>query len=131
MNTYTLVRQEHLNHHGNLFGGQLLLWVDEFSWLTAARDFPGSQLVTRAMNEIAFRNMVACGSILRFHILPIHFGKTSIRYHIDIYADEPGAADEKEIFETEITFVNVDNKGNKCLLPKYQRPLLSEKLDCG
>ena len=26
----TLVRQEHLNQYGNLFGGYMLLWVDEF-----------------------------------------------------------------------------------------------------
>jgi acyl-CoA hydrolase len=40
MQTFTTVRPEHLNYHGFLFGGQLLLWVDEFAWMAAARDNP-------------------------------------------------------------------------------------------
>ena len=51
MDTFTLVRTEHLNHHGKLLGGQLLKWVVEFAWLAAARDFCGSVLVTRAMDN--------------------------------------------------------------------------------
>ena len=41
MNNYAIVRQEHLNHYGFLFGGALLLWVDEYVWLAASLDFPG------------------------------------------------------------------------------------------
>ena len=29
MENHVLVRTRHLNHKGNLFGGQMLLWVDE------------------------------------------------------------------------------------------------------
>ena len=29
MENYNLVRQEHLNHNGYLFGGQMLMWIDE------------------------------------------------------------------------------------------------------
>jgi len=28
MNNFTLVRPEHLNYHGYLFGGMILKWVD-------------------------------------------------------------------------------------------------------
>lgn len=31
MENFTLVRPEHLNHHGYLFGGVLLKWVDEYA----------------------------------------------------------------------------------------------------
>ena len=66
MDTFTLVRTEHLNHNGKLFGGQLLKWVDEFAWLAAARDFCGSVLVTRAMDPSEFKHAVPTGSILSF-----------------------------------------------------------------
>ena len=39
MDTFTLVRTGHLNHQGNLFGGQLLKWVDEYAWFAATRDY--------------------------------------------------------------------------------------------
>ena len=118
MNNYTIVRQEHLNHYGFLFGGAMLKWVDEFAWLVASRDFPGCPLVTVGMDRISFRQPVANGSILRFHILPEKQGATSIRYVVDVYADEPGGREEKEVFTTTVTFVHVDAQGHKQPLPR-------------
>jgi len=118
MNNYTIVRQEHLNHYGFLFGGALLQWVDEFAWLVASRDFPGCPLVTVGMDRISFRHPVANGSILRFHILPCHQGTTSVRYTVDVFADAPGATKEKEVFSTTITFTHVDVDGHKKTLPR-------------
>lgn len=113
MDTYTLVRTEHLNHHGKLFGGQLLKWVDEYAWLAAARDFCGSVLVTRAMENSEFRHAVPNGSILRFHIEQQHVGTTSALYSVDVYADMPGSPEEQLIFSNHVTFVAVDDDGNK------------------
>jgi acyl-CoA hydrolase len=118
MDNFTLVRPEHLNHHGYLFGGVLLKWVDEYAWLVAARDFTGSSLVTVGMDAIAFRKRVVNGSILRFSILPQHIGTTSVRYGVDIYADAPGASSEEHVFSTTITFVNLDENGVKRALPR-------------
>ncbi len=118
MTTFTIVRQEHLNHHGYLFGGAMLSWVDEFAWLTAARDFPGCTLVTRAMGDIEFKRHVACGAILRFHILPEERGRSSITYRVDVHADEPGADTEQHVFSTRVVLVRVDPQGEKCPLPQ-------------
>ncbi len=122
MDTFTIVRPEHLNHHGYLFGGQLLRWVDEFAWIVAARDYPGYRLVTRAMDRVEFTTQVLNGSILRFHILPFRQGTTSTTYAIDVYADEPDARQEKHVFCTRVTFVSVDSSGNKKPLPPKRRP---------
>ncbi len=108
-----MVRTEHLNHHGKLFGGQLLKWVDEYAWLAAARDFCGCVLVTRAMENSEFRHSVPNGSILRFHVEQCHVGTTSALYSVDVYADAPGAPDEELIFSNRVTFVAVDEHGNK------------------
>jgi len=126
MNTYTIVRPEHLNHHGYLFGGQLLKWVDEYAWLTAARDFPGCYLVTRAMDKIDFKTRVLNGSILRFYILPWKKGKTSITYQVEVFADEPAVSVEKKVFSTHVTFVSLNESGEKSALPKKTR-LRSER----
>ena len=120
MNTFAIVRPEHLNHHGYLFGGQLLKWVDENAWLIAARDFPGNRLVTRAMDKIDFRKRVINGSILRFSILPHHQGNSSIVYSVEVFSDEPGAKDEKHVFSTKVVFACVDEKGKKLQLPKKE-----------
>ncbi len=121
MDTYTIVRPEHLNHHGYLFGGRLLQWVDEAAWLTAARDFTGYSLVTRAMDDIDFKTRIVNGSILRLHISPFKQGNTSITYVVEVFADEPGATEEKQVFSTKVTFVCVDDTGAKRNLPKKER----------
>ena len=113
MDTYTLVRTEHLNHNGKLFGGQLLKWVDEFAWLAAARDYCGSILVTRAMDNSEFRHTVPNGSILRFRVERVRVGTTSVLYSVDVFADMPGRRDEELIFSNRVTFVAVDENGEK------------------
>jgi acyl-CoA hydrolase len=121
MDNFTLVRSEHLNHHGNLFGGALLRWVDEYAWIVASLDFPHCRLVTIGMDRVEFRHQVPNGSILRFSILPVRQGTTSITYQVDVSADAPGAAAERNVFSTNITFVSVDEHGMKCPLPKRSK----------
>jgi acyl-CoA hydrolase len=114
MDAYTMVRPEHLNHHGYLFGGQLLKWVDEYAWLAAARENPGCKLVTRAMNSIEFVRSAPVGAILRFHVALEERGRTSISYRTEVWCDPAsGKHDEYLIFSTAVTFVNVDGDGNK------------------
>jgi acyl-CoA hydrolase len=127
MDTYTLVRTEHLNHNGKLFGGQLLKWVDEFAWLAAARDFCGQVLVTRAMENSEFRNPVANGSILRFHVECLRVGHTSCLYSVDVFADMPGETREVLIFSNKVTFVAIDAAGNKTELRPNSCVITGEK----
>lgn len=128
MNNYTLVRPEHLNHHGNLFGGAMLKWVDEFAWLAASKEFRGCKLVTVAMNEIRFSHQVPLGSILRFSIEFARQGKTSATYNVLVYSDEPGKDREKQVFANSITFVRIDDKGRKVGLPPRKEFIPSETI---
>ncbi len=121
MNNFTIVRPEHLNHYGYLFGGALLRWVDEYAWIVASLDFPHCRLVTIAMDRVEFRQQVPNGSILRFKVLPVRQGRTSVTYHVNVLADQPGATSERDIFSTNVTFVRVDDQGQKCPLPQKGR----------
>ena len=118
METYTIVRPEHLNHHGFLFGGQMLKWVDEFAWLAASKEFPGCRWVTIAMDKIEFKKRVKPGSILRFQTGIKKSGNTSITYFVKVYADEEGATNETEVFATLVTLVNIDQNGKKTKIIK-------------
>jgi len=123
VNMFTMVRPEHLNHFGNLFGGNMLKWIDEFAYLTAIREFPGEMLVTRAMDNVVFTKDVKAGSVLRFAVQRRHVGHTSVTYAVDVYAQECGAFDEYAVFATSITFVCVDQDHRKRTLPPpYEAP---------
>lgn len=117
METYTIVRLEHLNHHGYLFGGVMLKWVDEFAWLAATLDYPNSTFVTVAMDDIEFKKRVTNGSILRFDIKHIKKGNTSVTYQVQVFAKETKISSENFLaFKTKVTFVNIDEKGAPKLL---------------
>ena len=123
MENFTIVRPEHLNHHGSLFGGQLLKWVDEIAWIVATRELPGTRLVTRAMDDVQFRTPVRLGSILHFHVKLSRRGRTSVTYAVEVHAEEPDASPrrtrsrERPVFSTHVTFASVDARGRKRALP--------------
>ena len=117
MDNFTLVRPEHLNHHGYLFGGMMLKWVDENAWMAATRDYPGCKFVTISMDACRFKQPVENGAILRYHMEETEHGKTSLTYQVTVLADEPGANSEKEVFSTQVTFVRLDENGTPCDLP--------------
>ncbi|MGB9730659.1 MULTISPECIES: acyl-CoA thioesterase [Calditerrivibrio] len=127
MRNYVNVRTEHLNHHGYLFGGILLKWVDEFAWMTASLDFPHCTMVTVAMDDIEFKRRVKNGAILRFDIKPFKIGNSSATYKVEVFADEPGADYEIEVFATKITFVRIDEDGKAIPLPK--KPKLRSEIE--
>jgi acyl-CoA hydrolase len=113
MDSYIIVRTEHLNQHGFLFGGQMLLWIDEFCWIAAAMDFPEKKLVTRAMGETTFNKGIPNGSILRFDTRQKAVGCSSATYSCDVYIMDDKEENKKPVFSTTITFTAVGKDGKK------------------
>lgn len=117
MDLFTIVRPEHLNHYGHLFGGQMLKWIDEYAYLVGVREFPGARLVTRAMDDVAFTRGVQVGSTLRFCVCRRALGTTSVRYAVNVFAQECGTLEEYHVCRTTITFVCVGPDHAKQPLP--------------
>ena len=67
-NNYKVIKPEDLNHYGYLFGGKLLQWVDELSWISASLEFPDCSFVTRSMDKVMFKKSMRQGTILNFNI---------------------------------------------------------------
>ena len=111
METHRLVLPEDLNHYGYLFGGRLLSWVDEASWIAASLDFPDCRFVTIAMDQVIFRHSVREGTILAIQSQKSRFGKTSVTYEVQVFKGRAGKGDP--IFSTHVTFVNLDLSGVK------------------
>ncbi|MBK1649441.1 acyl-CoA thioesterase [Rhabdochromatium marinum] len=117
MESFKVVRPEHLNHHGNLFGGFLLQWVDEISWIAASRDHPGCRFVTVAMDNVEFHCGACQGMLLRFDASESRRGTTSVSYRTTVYSEDLVTGTEATIFSTCVTFVRIDAAGKKTPLP--------------
>lgn len=83
------------------------MWLDEFAWMAATLDYPGSKFVTVGMENIIFKKRVNNGSILKFYIEHKSAGKTSVTYYSSVYKQN-----DTEVFSTNVTFVNINEKGN-------------------
>jgi len=117
----TLVRPEHLNHNGHLFGGYMLLWVDEYAYIAAMEDFPGARFVTRAMDSVSFTESVSNGDVITFDINRLKMGHTSVTYSVDVTALGVPTGIRRDVFHTNVTFCNTDGNGNKALLPDLKQ----------
>lgn len=110
MDTHRLVLPGDLNHYGFLFGGRLLAWVDEASWIAASLDFPHCQFVTVAMDTVEFHHSVREGAILKISCLRESEGNTSATYAVSVMDERIG---QTPIFSTNVTFVSIDDAGQK------------------
>lgn len=111
METHRLVLPGDLNHYGFLFGGNLLAWVDEASWIAASLDYPHCQFVTIAMDRVEFHHSVRQGTILAIRCDRIRQGTTSVTYSVEV--SDKAATGLSPIFSTNVTFVRVDESGKK------------------
>ena len=118
MNHYKFVISEHLNHYGTLYGGTLLKWIDEVGYITANVDYPGNRFVTIALDDVEFRHRIEVGAILRFAVQEKRIGNTSLTYEVKVYAAHVVKQSDKVLFETNITFVNIDDHGDKMAITK-------------
>jgi acyl-CoA hydrolase len=115
MQTQRLVLPADLNQFGALFGGRLLAWIDEASWIAASIEFPHARFVTVGMKEVRFRHGVREGTIITIDSTLLTRGRTSVTYRVSVVnALHPQG---EPLFATEVTFVHVDANGQKQALP--------------
>ncbi len=113
METHKLVMPEHLNHYGFLFGGNLLKWIDEVSYIAVTLDYPGCNFVTVGMDNIKFKKSIRQGTILCFESKKNRVGSTSVEYVVDVTREEIATGEKELVFTTRITFVSIDEDGKK------------------
>lgn len=111
METYRLVLTEDLNQFGYLFGGRLLRWVDEASWISATLDYPQCKFVTVGMDQVSFKKQICKGDIISIHSNREKTGETSVGYRVEVYRGKVNTGEV--LFSTCVTFVNVDDAGHK------------------
>lgn len=114
----TLVRPEHMNQHGSLFGGYMLLWVDEYAYIAALEDHPCGRFVTRGMEAAEFSHPVACGALLTFEVTRVRAGRSSVTYLVEVSARNMTESRETPVFRTRVTLCAVDEQGRKTALPQ-------------
>jgi acyl-CoA thioesterase YciA len=117
------------NHHGTIFGGILLSYIDLAGAIGARRDVilaggPAPQLVTIAMDRVEFHKPVLVGDIVSFYSKLLRIGRTSITVHVTVFTERNGQS--TEVTEAEVTYVGIDPSSKERtpvpLLPDAEKP---------
>jgi len=116
MEHFKIVLPADLNDYGSLFGGTLLKWIDEIAYIRISLDFPGQHFVTIGLDNVEFRHPIRKGQILRFACKQTRIGNTSVTYGVKVYGARYNTESEDVLFENNITFVCVDDQGDKKLI---------------
>jgi len=105
------------NHHGTIFGGIVLSYIDIAGGVEAVRHTGHQLFVTVAMKEVIFHEPVYVGDLVSFYAEPLRVGNTSITVKVCVEAERFGSRGQVvEVTEAEVVFVAVNKNREKMQL---------------
>jgi len=106
--TRVLMMPRDTNPAGTIFGGVILSYMDQ-AGAEEARFHGARRVVTVAMKEVVFNEPVFVGNLVSFFTELVRVGRTSVTVRVVVRASRHlDRADEIQVTEAEITYVNVD-----------------------
>lgn len=98
--------------HGNLFGGNMLAWLDEAAATWACSVCKNPNMVTVKIDEMIFERPVKNGHQVNIYGEVKGIGKSSIAIYVEARNVNFYTGDEKTVCSTFFTFVRIDDSGS-------------------
>jgi acyl-CoA hydrolase len=106
------------NNLKNLFGGQLLSWMDRCAAIAAHRHCRRI-VVTASVNNVSFNQAIPQGAIVTLEAKVSRAFSSSMEVFVDVFIEDQTIAGKKsKANEAIYTFVAVDQLGNPINIPK-------------
>ena len=107
-----------LNEGGTVFGGWIMSQVDIAGSIPAA-ERAGGAIVTRAVDSFEFKKPVFSGDLISCYADVISVGRTSIKVHVEVYAQhmQKGRISTSAVTEATLVYVAVDRHGKPRAVP--------------
>ena len=115
------VMTQHLGYHGNLFGGQMLAWLDEAGVSFASEVCGTPQMVTVHMSEVRFNAPVRPTQIIKIYGKVEKMGTSSVTLKLEARRHSVYNGTQKTVCSTQITFVRIDGDGEAVPIPDHLR----------
>ncbi len=115
--TTKMVLPNDTNTHDNLFGGQLLAWMDVAASISAHRHCK-RVVVTASVNNVAFNFPIPHSSIVTLESKVSRAFSTSMEVFIDVFVEDYVSGKRTKCNEAIYTFVAVDQNGGPIDVPK-------------
>jgi len=115
------------NNLKNLFGGQLLSWMDRCAAIAAHRHCRRI-VVTASVNNVSFNQAIPQGAIVTLEAKVSRAFSSSMEVFVDVFIEDQTIAGKKsKANEAIYTFVAVDQLGNPINIPQIEPETKIEK----
>ena len=115
--TTKLVLPNDTNTLGNLFGGQLLAWMDVIASVSAHRHCR-RVVVTASVNNVSFKQPIKQSSIVTLEAKVSRAFNSSMEIFLDVYVEDHLTGEKVKSNEAIYTFVAVDQNGGPINVPE-------------
>jgi len=117
-----------LGVHGNLFGGNMLAWIDESGATMASMICRSPNMVTLRVDEVLFKKPVKEGFLIRIYGEVESIGNTSITLNVEARRYNVISEEETLVCSTTITFVRIDESGEAVPIPSPVKDRYADKV---
>ncbi len=126
VNMTELVLPSHTNALGSIFGGTIMSWVDIAAAISAQRH-SSSIAVTASVDDLHFLHPVFVGWVVSLYASVNFVANTSMEVGVRVDAQNPLTQEKYKTAKAYLTFVALDDKGNKKKVPPLKLESEEEK----
>lgn len=124
--TTKIVLPNDTNTLGNLFGGQLLAWMDVIASVSAHRHCR-RVVVTASVNNVSFNQPIYHASIITLEAKVSRAFNSSMEVFVDVFVEDHVTGNLSKSNEAIYTFVAVDQNGGPIQVPELIPETKEEK----
>jgi acyl-CoA thioesterase YciA len=106
------VKKSDLGFHGNLFGGNLMRWIDSAGAALATQIADTPRMVTVLIDECLFKKPAKEGHLLKIYGRVDSIGRTSVTLKLEARAHNVYSGSQSVILSTNIKFVRIDENND-------------------
>ena len=121
-----VVLPQFANAHGNVFGGQIVSWIDICAAVAAQRHCR-NQVVTASIDAVHFIAPVRLGHIVILKGQVNAAFRTSMECGVSVWMENPETGEKARAAKAYATFVSLDQNGNPMLVAQFAPTTNEEK----
>ncbi len=122
-----IIRSQHINPQGRLFGGYLMQWIDEMAGIVSRRH-SGKMVTTASIDNLNFKAGAYQDDMVVLIGRLTYVGRTSMEIRVDTYVEDY-KGNRRSINRAYIVMVAVDENGNPVEVPGLKIESESERAE--
>ncbi len=121
--TTVAILKSNIGVHDNLFGGEMMSYLDLAGFSFAVQKAKCIKMVTKKISEVIFHTPVKVNSIVKIYGELIRVGNTSLTIRLEARRVNVENSNEILVCSAEVVFVRVNDNGEPCPLyiPRFQK----------